>query len=163
MNIYIGDGSKIRTRIRNQHCGGNVEGSSLRKHIAKAMGYTLTRFQRTNGSWKVRLELPDPLIGEQQITDYLRNGSWKYVICPPQISAKDFQFYAIQNIFPPPILNINQGEWQEHMLPLYQNMLEQLLNCPTHNNIETINIPNESGVYLFLHDNHPNNSSDNSV
>jgi hypothetical protein len=155
MNIYIGDGSKIKTRIRNQHCVGNVEGSSLRKHIAIALGLTLARQQRVNGTWRVRINLPNPLIGEQQITNYLRTGKWKFVVCPPGIDAKDFQFYAIQNIKPPPILNINQGTWQVNMQAIYQEMLNQLLNCQAHNYDQTVNIPNEPGVYLFIHDNQP--------
>ncbi len=155
MNIYIGDGSKIRTRIRNQHCGGNVEGSSLRKHVANALGLALIRQQRMNGSWRVRINLPNPLTSEQLITNYLRTGKWKFVICPPGIDAKDFQFYAIQNILPTPILNINLGNWQINMEAIYQQMLNQLLMCQAHDYIQTNNIPNEPGVYLFIHDNQP--------
>jgi len=155
MNIYIGDGSKIKNRIRNQHCSGNVEGSSLRKHIAQAMDFTLTNQRRVNGSWRVRINLPNTIAGEQQITNYLRTGVWKFVVCPPEIDAKDFQFYAIQNINPTPILNINQGMWQVNMQATYQVMLNELSNCPVHNYAQTANIPNEYGVYLFIHENNP--------
>lgn len=155
MHIYIGDGSKIGTRITKQHCGGNVEGSSLRKLVARAMGYTFTQQRRSKGSLRVRIDLPSPLIGEKQITNYLRIGKWKFVICPPGIEAKDFQFYAIQNINPPPILNINQGTWKENRLEVYQGMLNELLNCQAHNYAQTVNIPDEPGVYLFIHDNQP--------
>jgi hypothetical protein len=155
MNIYIGDGSQIRRRIRNEHCGGNVEGSSLRKPVARAMGYNFTQERRISGSLKVRLDLPNPAIGEQQITNYVRTGVWKFVVCPPGVKAKDFQFYAIQNINPPPILNINQGTWPANMQAIYQQMLNQLINCQAHNYDQTVNIPNEPGVYLFIHDNKP--------
>jgi hypothetical protein len=163
MHIYVGDGSKIGTRIKNQHCGGNVEGSSMRKLVARAMGYTFTQQRRLKGSWKVRLDLPNPSTGEKQITNYIRNGVWKYIVCPSTIDAKDFQFYVIQNIIPAPILNINQGKWQEDMQPVYQNMLQQLLNCQAHNYDQSVNIPTEPGVYLFIHDEDPNNSTHNSV
>ncbi len=156
MHIYIGDSSKIRTRIRNQHCGGNIEGSSMRKLVARNMGYTFTQERRINGSLKVRLNMPNPSSGEKLITNYIRFGVWKYVVCPPTIDAKDFQFYVIQNIIPTPILNINHGNWQKDKGPIYQNMLQQLLNCAPHNYEETANIPDASGVYLFLHDKQPN-------
>jgi hypothetical protein len=155
MNIYIGDGSKIKSRIRNQHCGGNVEGSSLRKHIALNMGFQLTYIQRKSGNRRVRLDLPNPLIGEQRITGYMRSGLWKFVICPPDINARDFQFYAIQNINQTPILNVNPGKWDASFLNSYQGLLNQLVNCPAQNFVQTENIPNESGVYLFIHDKRP--------
>jgi hypothetical protein len=155
MNIYIGDGSKIKNRIRNQHCAGNVEGSSLRKHIALAMGFQIVKEQRENGTWATRLGLPNLNNGEQLITKYMRTGIWKFIICPPGISAKDFQFYAIQHIDPAPLLNINQGQWDVNMLKTYQILLNQLENCTAHNYNQTINIPNESGVYLFIHENEP--------
>jgi hypothetical protein len=155
MHIYVGDGSKIGTRIKNQHCGGNVEGSSIRKLVARAMRYTFTQQRRIKGSLKVRLNLQNPSTGEKQITNYIRNGVWKYIVCPPTIDAKDFQFYVIQNINPTPILNINQGTWQVNMQAIYQEMLNQLLNCESHNYDQTVNIPNEPGVYLFIHDNQP--------
>ncbi len=155
MNIYIGDGSKIGIRIRNQHCNGNVEGSSLRKHIARAMGFQLVREQRESGSWRTRLGIPNPLDGEQQITNYMCSGGWKYVICPPRINAKDFQFYVIQHIEPAPLLNINEGNWNVNMINEYQNLMNQLENCPVHNYDLSVNIPNVSGVYLFVHVNEP--------
>jgi hypothetical protein len=150
MNIYIGDGSKIRNRIRNQHCNGNVESSSLRKHIAQTMGFHLQREQRLNGSTRVRLAMENASVGEQIISNYLKSGSWKFVICPPSINAKDFQFYAIQNITPRPLLNVNMGEWGISFEYQYRNLLDQLLNCLPHNFEDLINVPNESGVYLFL-------------
>lgn len=156
MNIYIGDGSRIMTRIKNQHCSGNVEGSSLRKHIAKAMGFHLCKTLRDNGSWRVRLDLPNPKSGESQITNYLRTGEWKFVVCPDGIDAKDFQFYAIQNISPTPILNINFGNWNEEMLKVYKDLLCKLESCPAHHYNQLAIIPNESGVYLFIHKENPN-------
>ena len=155
MNIYIGDGSKIKNRIRNQHCAGNVEGSSLRKHIALSMGFQLVKEQRENGTWRTRIGVPNPNVGEQQITNYMQTGKWKFIICPSGISAKDFQFYAIQHIVPNPLLNINQGAWDANMLKTYQNLLTQLENCQAHNYNQTLLIPNESGVYLFIHDKDP--------
>jgi hypothetical protein len=156
MNIYIGDGSRIMNRIKSQHCSGNVEGSSLRKHVANEMGFQLKKTQRENGNWRVRLDLPNPKIGESQITNYLRTGKWKFVICPIGVEAKDFQFYVIQNISPAPILNINMGNWNEEMLNVYKGLLNKLESCPVHNYNQIINIPNESGIYLFIHEKNPN-------
>ncbi len=99
--------------------------------------------------------MPTPLIGEQRITNYLRTGKWKFVVCPVGIEAKDFQFYAIQKIKPQPILNSNQGKWQVDMESIYSKLLNQLINSSNHSYDQTTNIPNEPGVYLFIHEYKP--------
>ena len=157
MNIYIGDGSKIRTRIRNQHCSGNVEGSSLRKHVAKNMGYNLSTTTREKGSTKTRLDLIDPSIGENHITEYMRSGKWKFVNCTSAAEAKDFQFFAIQKINPPTLLNINTGNWDIKKLDRYEQLFEKLMNCTPLSYEETKLVPSLPGVYLFLSDMEPKN------
>ena len=39
--IYVGDSGKVMSRLRSNHCRGNVEASALRKYVAEAMGYKL--------------------------------------------------------------------------------------------------------------------------
>jgi hypothetical protein len=155
MNIYIGDGSKIKTRIRNQHCSGNVEGSSLRKHVAKNIGYNLSTTTREKGSAKTRLDLIDPSFGENHITEYMRSGKWKFVNCNPGPEAKDFQFFAIQKINPSTLLNINNGAWDIKNRDRYEELFKILIDCPPLSYDETKVIPNLPGVYLFLSDTEP--------
>ena len=95
MNIYVGDGSKIGERIKNNHCNGNVEGFSLRKHIASNLGFEKRP--------RVKLNVPNPKVGENKISNYLQSGEWKYLICETAEIAKDFQFYVIQNLIPKPV------------------------------------------------------------
>ncbi len=155
MNIYIGDGSKIKTRIRNQHCSGNVEGSSLRKHVAKNIGYNLSTTTREKGSAKTRLDLIDPSFGENHINEYMRSGKWKYVNCISAAEAKDFQFFAIQKINPPTLFNINKGSWDIKTKDRYEELFKILIDCPPLSYDETKVIPNLPGVYLFLSDTEP--------
>ncbi len=156
-NIYIGDGSKIKTRIRNQHCSGNVEGSSLRKHVAKNMGYNLKITIREKGSKKTRLDISNPNDGENEINEYMHNGKWKYVNCISAAEAKDFQFFAIQKINPPTLFNINKGSWDIKKTDRYEELFKILINCTPLSYDETKVIPNLPGVYLFLSDTEPKN------
>ena len=103
MNIYVGDGSKIGKRVKNNHCTGNVEGSSLRKHIASNLGFEIIKEKRPSGSTRVKLNVPNPNVGENKISNYLQSGEWKYLICETVEIAKDFQFYVIQNLIPKPV------------------------------------------------------------
>jgi hypothetical protein len=114
------------------------------------MGFQLVKEQRENGTWRTRIGFPNPNDGEDRITNYVRTGKWKFIICPRGISAKDFQFYAIQHIFPIPLLYIKQGVWDVSMLNTYQILLNQLEDCIALNYNQTTIIPNESGVYLFI-------------
>jgi hypothetical protein len=156
MNIYVGDGSKIGERVKNNHCTGNVEGSSLRKHIASNLGFGITKEKRPSGTTKVRLNIPNPKEGENKISNYLQSGEWKYLICETAEIAKDFQFYVIQNLFPQPLLNVNMGSWNPNNENMYLAMLQELQNCISLNYQETVNIPLLPGVYLFIHKNQPN-------
>ena len=103
MNIYVGDGAKIRERIRKNHCTGNLEGSALRKHIASNLGFAITKEKRPSGSTRGRLNIPNPMEGENNISNYLQSGEWKYLICETAEIAKDFQFYVVQNLIPKPL------------------------------------------------------------
>jgi len=47
--IYVGDARDVVKRIQNNHCGGNVEASALRKAVAEAMGYSLKRTRARSG------------------------------------------------------------------------------------------------------------------
>jgi hypothetical protein len=42
-------------------------------------------------------------VGENNISNYLQSGEWKYLICETAEIAKDFQFYVVQNLIPKPL------------------------------------------------------------
>lgn len=147
MNIYIGDGNNIQNRILNQHCKGNVEGSALRQHVATEMGYELARQRRPSGSIKIRIDLPVPSIGEINVSTYIQSGLWQYAICNGAQEAKNFQWYAIEQLMP--ILNVNQGNWDINNLTRYQQLLLQLQNCHLTSFAQLVTIPQIYSVYLL--------------
>ena len=124
MIIYVGDSSNVVNRILTNHCSGNVEGSALRKHIAKEMGYRIKRTRRPSGSMKTRIDLPNPREGETSVSSYIRSGWWKYVICNSNEEAQDFQWYAIEHL--QPLLNVNRKRWERDNVSRYQMLLEEL-------------------------------------
>ncbi len=150
--IYVGDSSDVVGRIRTNHCSGNVEGSALRKHIARAKGYRLRSTRRPSGSTKRRLDLPDPATGEQAITQYVRAGRWKYAICRSPQEARDFQWYLINHLRP--ILNVRTEEWNHSHRALYEELVAELEDAEALTCDQLKGKPTGSGVYV-LYQNHP--------
>jgi hypothetical protein len=97
--IYVGDASNLRRRI-HQHGRGNVEGSALRKHLAKTLGYELARTRRPSGSTRVRIDAPDPRAAEQQVSDYIAGGAWRWAACTSKEEAQALQWAAIEALDP---------------------------------------------------------------
>jgi len=124
MVIYVGDARNVINRIATNHCSGNVEGSAFRRHVAQAMGYKIKTSRRPSGSTKVRIDLPNPREGEDRVSNYIRSGKWKYVICNSYQEAHDFQWYAIEQLAP--ILNRSYRPWGRNNLQRYQVLLAQL-------------------------------------
>lgn len=147
--IYAGDAGDVVKRIRSNHCGGNVEASALRRHIAENMGYTIINTRRSSGSYRVRLDLPDPKAGEQDISAYLRTGMWKFVICDSHEEAQDFQWYVIDVL--KPLLNVRHKIWNRENLVRYQALLAELTSGPGMNCDQLKNTASGSGVYLLFH------------
>jgi arylsulfatase A-like enzyme len=87
----------------------------------------------------------------------VRSGKWKFVNCTSAAEAKDFQFFAIQKINPPTLLNINTGNWDIKKLDRYEQLFEILMNCTPLSYEETKLAPSLPGVYLFLSDTEPKN------
>ena len=148
--IYAGDAGDIVKRIRSNHCGGNVEASALRKHIAENMGYPMKIIRRSSGSYRVRLDLPDPKAGEQDISAYLRSGMWKFVICDSHREAQDFQWYVIDVL--KPLLNVLHDSWNRENLVRYQALLTELMSAPGKNREQLKNTASGSGVYVLFHE-----------
>lgn len=97
--IYVGDASNLHRRIR-QHGRGNVEGSALRKHVAEALGYGLARTRRPSGSTRTRIDVPDPREAEQEVSDSIAGGAWRWVVCDSKAEAQALQWAAIEALDP---------------------------------------------------------------
>ena len=150
--IHVGDSGDVVGRIRTNHCSGNVEGSALRKHIARAKGCRLRSTKRPSGSTKRRLDLPDPAAGEQEITQYVRAGRWKYAICSSPQEARDFQWYLINHIRP--ILNFITRDCNHSNRGRYQELLAAIEHAEALTHDQLKGKRTGPGVYILYH-NHP--------
>jgi len=155
MVIYVGDTQDVINRILTNHCRGNVEGSALRRHVAQAIGYGIKSTKRPSGSTKVRIDLPDPQKGETDVSNYIRSGKWRYVICNSYEEAHDFQWYVIEQL--KPLLNKNYQPWNRNNLQRYQILLTQLTNCPALSCTQLRGMQSGSGVYALHHQQKPRN------
>ena len=153
--IYAGDSGDVIKRIRSNHCGGNVEASALRRHIAKYRGYPIKSTKRPSGSYRVRL---DPEAGEQDVSVYLRTGLWKFVICNSHEEAEDFQWYVIDTL--KPLMNTCCRPWNRRNLARYQALLAELTSAPGMTCGQLRNISSGPGVYVFFHETSPSQRAD---
>jgi len=147
--IYVGDSGDVVKRIRTNHCSGNVEGSALRKRVAEHMGYTLNVTKRPRGSSRIRLNLPDPRVGEQTISKYIRSGLWKFAICMSPEEAKDFQWYVIDKLNP--MLNEDRRIWVSHQERRYVKLLTVLTESPHYTYNDLAGQKTGPGVYVLYH------------
>lgn len=108
--IYVGYSGNIYNRILNQHCSGNVRGSILRMHAARRIAD--------------RAGIADPHDVENEVSDYIRDGKWKYVICRSPGEARDFKRYVICQYNPP--LNVHRGPWNARNNTRYRRLLRRL-------------------------------------
>jgi len=150
MYIYVGDSRDVINRILTNHCSGNVEGSAFRSHVAEEMGYKLKKTRRPSGSTRVRIDLPNPKVGENAVTAYIRSGNWRYVICNTYDEAHDFQWYVIEQLNP--LLNRDRESWNRSKTQRYESLLRTLLNSPALTCEQLKRKPSGPGVYLFCHD-----------
>lgn len=147
--IYVGDSRDVIGRILTNHCAGNVEGSAFRKAVAEDMGYRTTGTRRPSGSMRVRLDLPNPRTGEATITQYVRSGGWRYVVCKSYDEAHDFQWYAIDHLAP--LLNKDRKSWSKAQLSRYQQLLGLLKGSPLLSCGQVRGGQSGPGVYAFYH------------
>ena len=95
--LYVGDARDVVKRIKTNHCSGNVEGSAFRKHLAEQLGYKFVKTKRKSGTTRVSIDLPFPREGESRITEYVKTGGWKYIICDSHDEAKIFNGTSLTN------------------------------------------------------------------
>ncbi|NVM56112.1 MAG: hypothetical protein HWN66_20615 [Candidatus Helarchaeota archaeon] len=156
--IYIGDSANVIPRIKREHCSGNVEASALRKHVAREMGYKIRKEKRTtSNSYRTRIDLPDPRVGEQQISNYIQSGHWKYVLCKSTDEARDFQWYAIHKLNP--LLNKDRKPWNSTKSERYQFLLEQLSKSVPRNCSELRRLDSGPGIYVLYHPRPPSENT----
>jgi len=153
MIIYVGDAHDVIKRIQTNHCSGNVEASALRRHVAEAKGYKISSTRRSSGSTRVRIDLLNSRIGEMDVSDYIRSGGWRYIVCNSYAEANDFQWYAIAQL--KPLLNKNLKSWNRRNLQRYQTLLSQLASSQILNCDQLHGIQSGPGVYVFYHQRRP--------
>jgi len=150
--MYVGDARQnVISRILTNHCRGNVEGSALRLTVAEKMGFPIKRTKRPSGrSTKVRIDIPDPKVGEGKVTGYIRSGKWKYVICDSNEEAKDFQWYLIDRL--DPFLNKDRKPWSRERLQRYQYLINILEASPFISYKLLRSMKSGPGVYVLYHE-----------
>jgi len=153
--IYVGDSGDVVRRIQADHCGNNtnIEASSLRERLADHVGYQISKTKRPGGSTRKRLDLPEPRIGEQLISSYVRSGVWKFVICSSAREAKEFQWYAIEQL--KPLLNIKCKSWKMENTERYKSLLATLLSSPSLRYAQLDGTYSGPGVYVLYHESQP--------
>lgn len=156
MVIYVGKSQKVINRIITNHCKGNranVEGSALRKHVAQAIGYGIKSTKRSSGTTKVRIDLPNPREGEVRVSNYIRSGKWRYIICNSYDEARGFEGYVIEQL--KPLLNKDFPSWDNNNLQKYQILLTQLRNSPASSCTQLKGMQTGPGVYILYHKRQP--------
>ena len=151
--IYVGDAEDVVKRIRTNHCSGNVEASVLRKHVASHKGYTFSVTKRASGSRRIRLDLPDPRVGEQSISNYIRSGLWKFVVCRSCAEANNFQWYVIDKLNP--VLNVDSRTWDGQQEARYADLLMILTNSSGYSWSQLAGQKTGPGVYVLYHNTFP--------
>jgi len=147
--IYVGDAAEVLNRIKTNHCTGNVEGSALRRNAAEAMGYRLRREKRPSGSIRIRIDLSDPQQGERKVSDYIRSGKWRVVICSDHQTANDLQLYVIEQLNQ--LLNRQRKGYRKNNLTLYQQLLQRLEKSPFVECTNFRGVKFGPGIYVFYH------------
>lgn len=154
--IYVGDSKKnVINRILTNHCSGNVEGSGLREAVAQKMGIVIARIKRPSGNYKIRINLPIPKEGEDKISEYIRSGTWRYIICRSYDEAHDFQWFLIDQL--EPILNKVRKPWKKENTKRYICLLNLLEISPILNYRQLRGRHSGPGTYVLYHEEIPHN------
>lgn len=153
MVIYVGDSENVINRVLTNHCRSNISGSALRKHVAQAMGYEIKSTRRPQRSTRVQINLANPREGETHVSNYIRSGEWRYIICDSCKEARDFQWYIIEQL--KPVLNKDYQPWDHNNLQRYQVLLTQLTNSSALSCTELRGMESGPGVYILYHKRQP--------
>ncbi len=153
--IYVGYSGDIIKRILKQHCSGNVNGSVLREQIAEKLGYEL-EITHPNGIRRIRIDLPNPRDGENEVSNYIKSGEWRYVICESAEEARDFNNYVINQLNP--LVNVQHPQWNIGNENRYRGLFRRLnkskrFTCKSIRGKQT-----GPGVCVFYHESEPSRS-----
>lgn len=155
-NIYIGDSINVASRVKRRHCSGNVKTSVFRYHIAKKMGFHVTKEPRHSRNGKVYTAIfisgPYRRESEKQISSYVATGRWKFIECTSKEEAQDFQYYLIEK--QPTELNVLRCSWDRGKEKRYAELYEQILLCPWTEKNKAV-FPKGPGVYWYGNQNMP--------
>ncbi len=154
--IYVGDSKNVYLRLKRNHCSGNVEASTLRRHVAEALGFRLRRERRPSGSTRVRIDLPAPKQGEKAVSDYIRRGKWRILLLDDYDVAHDFQWYVIDKL--KPLLNREYQNYQPNKSALYGKLIERLIKSAFVDCSSLNKSLSSSGLYVLYHEQKPNNA-----
>jgi len=153
MIVYAGDSRDVVKRIITNHCAGNVEASALRRYVAEAIGYQIKETKRPSGSTRVRINVLDPRKGEEEVSNYLRSGVWRYVICDSYEEANNFQWYVIDRF--KPLLNREHRPWNQQNLHRYQALLSKMSTSSELTCSQLHGMRSGPGVYVLYHQKGP--------
>jgi hypothetical protein len=154
--VYVGDSRDVRRRLTRDHRGGNVEAFAPRRHIAESMAYALTRTKRASGNTRVRIAAPSERSGELRVSEYIRSGCWKHVLCRSYDEASDFQWFVIDRLAP--LTNRRREAWQTSELPRYAILLAALEASPCVAGSGLGDVGSGPGVYVLYHDQLPSDA-----
>ena len=151
--IYVGDSRNVYKRIITNHYNGNVEASALRRYIAEAMGFNVRRQRRSSGSVRVRIDLPDPHYGENEVSDYVLHGMWKILLLDDYGFAHDFQWYLIEDL--KPLLNRDCKQYNPNNFEEYNDLMQQLTDSPFITYSALDQNYSGPGIYVLYHQRKP--------
>lgn len=87
------------------------------------------------------------------VTDYIRSGKWKFLICDSVEESKDFQWYVIDKLKLK--LNRRRKLWKKINEEKYKGILRTLDSSQTYLFEELRNSKTGPGVYVYYHTNEP--------
>ena len=153
MKIYIGASKDTRKRIY-MHFYHSIESSLLRKRIAQSRDYQIIYTPRPAPAITMEVTLAIPAL-EDNITEYLEAGKWKFVECRNRPEAVAFKDFAISRL--DPMLIQTNNEYPLGIILRFEELLLQLNNCQEYTlslyNLQMI--PKSPGVHLFISEQDP--------
>ena len=87
------------------------------------------------------------------MTEYVRSGGWKYVLCASYDEASDFQWFVIERLNP--LTNRRRGAWRRSELPRYEALLGALQASRPIEGGKPRGLKSGRGVYVLYHDRPP--------
>jgi len=126
MILYVGESKRVLYRITHDHFAGNIEGSALRRHVARNFGFEIIKQKRSSGSTRYRIGSENPRESEKRISQYVRTCEWKFVFCNSPSEARDFQWFVIKKQMP--VFNVTRLPWDTSTQIRYEDLFSLLMD-----------------------------------